>query len=86
MYEMLLKIADPVGVVGVIILLAAYFAVSIERLSSKSIIYQIMNFIAGWLILFSLFFHWNTPSVIIEVSWVLISVLGMYRIIQSRGR
>ncbi len=84
MYDVLIKIADPVGIVGVVLLLFAYFAVSIERLSPKSFKYQILNFAAGWLILFSLFFHWNTPSVLIEIAWIGISVLGMYRIFRAK--
>lgn len=84
MYELLDKIADPIGIVGVVLLLFAYFALSTGRVSSNSMAYQIMNFVAAWLILFSLYFHWNTPSVIIEVVWILISMIGMLRIIKKR--
>lgn len=81
MYEFLITIADPMGIVGVVLLLIAYFAISAGRLSSNSLIYQILNFVAAWLILFSLYFHWNTPSVLIEIAWIIISILGIFRIV-----
>lgn len=80
MYDFLSSIADYVGIVGVVLLLAAYFAISTGRLGSNKMLYQVLNFIAAWLILFSLFFHWNTPSAIIEFAWIIISVVGMVRI------
>lgn len=83
MYDLLMTIADPVGIVGVVLLLIAYFTISTGRISSNSLTYQLLNFIAAWLILFSLFFHWNTPSVLIEVAWILISVIGMLRILSK---
>ena len=83
MYELLDKIADPIGIVGVILLLLAYFALSTGRIASNSMNYQIMNCVAAILILFSLYFHWNTPSVIIEIVWILISILGMVRILRK---
>ena len=86
MYEFFVNIADLIGIVGVILLLIAYFAISTGKLSSNHMSYQILNFIAAWLILFSLYFHWNTPSVIIEFCWILISVLGMIRIIRKSAQ
>lgn len=85
MYEFLLMIADPIGIVGVVLLLIAYFSISAGRLSSNSLAYQILNFLAAWLILFSLYFHWNTPSVLIEVAWIVISVIGMMRILRFKS-
>lgn len=81
MYDVLLKLADPVGMFGVILLLVAYFGLSAGHLKSNSLIYQILNFSAAWLILFSLYFHWNTPSALIEMAWIIISIIGIYRII-----
>lgn len=84
MYDFLMTMADGVGIAGVILLLIAYFAISTGRVSSMSLTYQVSNFIAAWLILFSLYFHWNTPSVLIEVVWILISIIGMLRIMRHK--
>jgi hypothetical protein len=86
MYETFLKLSDPVGIIGVIILLIAYFGLSTERLKSNSLTYQFLNFIAAWLILFSLYFHWNTPSALIELAWIIISVIGIYRILYKKRK
>lgn len=81
MYDVLLKISDPIGIVGVILLLTAFFLLNTGRLRANRLLYQFMNFIAAWLILFSLYFHWNTASVLIEVAWIGISLVGILRII-----
>lgn len=86
MYDTLLNYADPVGIIGVILLLTAYFALSTGRLAAHSLGYQLSNFIAAWLILFSLYFHWNTPSALIEMAWITISIIGIIRIIYSKKK
>lgn len=84
MYDILLKLSDPLGIIGVIMLLVAYFGLSAGHLKSNSLTYQFLNFFAAWLILFSLYFHWNTPSALIEIAWILISMIGIYRIISKK--
>ena len=81
MYDILAKLSDPVGITGVIIILIAYYYLSVGRWPADSLKYQWLNFIGAWLILFSLYFHWNTSSVLIEVAWIIISMIGIYRII-----
>jgi hypothetical protein len=84
MYNFFLPLSDYIGLTGVVLLLLGYFAVSIDLISSKSLTYQLLNFTAAWLLLFSLYFHWNTASVVIEIAWIIISVMGMCRIVLSR--
>jgi hypothetical protein len=79
MYEVLANIADWIGISGVIMILVAYFLLSTGRWIADSMIYQSLNFVGAWLILFSLYFHWNLSSVVIEIAWVTISLMGMYR-------
>jgi hypothetical protein len=79
--NILIKISDPIGIIGVVLLLYAYFGLSAGQLNAHSLRYQFLNFFAAWLILFSLYFHWNTPSVLIEIAWIAISLVGIYRII-----
>ena len=86
MYDMLMKLSDPIGIIGVILLLAAYFGLSANKLKANSLKYQFLNFFAAWMILFSLYFHWNTPSALIEIAWIAISLIGIYRIIYSKNK
>ncbi len=84
MYDFFNALANPVGIVGVIVILVAYLFLSTGRWIADSFIYQALNFIGAWLILFSLFFHWNLASVVIEIAWIMISVYGIYRVYQRQ--
>ena len=83
MYDMFLKMADGIGLIGVIALLIGYFMLNTGRWMAMSFIYQVFNFIGSALILFSLFFHWNLSAVVIEICWMAISLLGMYRCVND---
>ena len=72
------QIADVVGIIGVVILLLAFFLLSTNKLSSKSPRYQWCNLIGASLILYSLIFSFNLASVMIEIAWVTISLIGLY--------
>jgi len=80
MWDILFRYADAVGMIGVILILIAYYLLSVNRMSAMSMSYQWLNFWGAWLILYSLFFHWNLSSVVIEAAWILISMLGMYKV------
>ncbi len=83
MHEQWLHISDLVGIAGVVMLLLAFLLLSMGRWSSDSLIYQTFNFFSSWLILFSLYFHWNLSSVLIEIAWIIISVIGIFRILND---
>lgn len=76
----LAQIADTIGIIGVVLILIAYFFLSTGRWIADSMVYQLLNFIGAWLILYSLYFHWNLASVVIEIAWVAISLVGIYRL------
>lgn len=83
MQNILLQLSDPIGIIGVTLILIAYYLLSVGRWHAHSVRFQIMNFIGAWMILYSLFFHWNLSSVIIEIAWVIISLIGIYRAISQ---
>lgn len=83
MHHYLYVLSDPVGMIGVILILIAYYYLSIGRMIADSMLFQFLNFLGAWLILYSLFFHWNLSSVVIEVAWVIISMIGMYRCLRN---
>lgn len=86
MFDFFVEYADIVGITGVIISLIAYFAISTGKISSNTLRYHFLNCIAGMMILFSLYFHWNTPAVIMEFLWVLISIIGMVRVMRMSAK
>jgi hypothetical protein len=43
-----------------------------------------LNLIGSIMLLYSLLFHWNLSSVLIEIAWITISLIGLYRAVKSR--
>ena len=84
-HDLAAKAADIVGIIGVILLLIAYYLLNTNKLSANGMTYQLLNCIGASFILFSLFFDWNTASVLIESAWIVISLIGIYRILRVRG-
>lgn len=67
------------GVVGALIVVAAYFASQQEWLSSSDWRFPVSNLVGAGLILLSLTTAWNLPSAVIEGFWAAISVYGLVR-------
>jgi len=73
-----------VGFIGTAALIAAYFANQQRWLSSDDWRYPFANLVGALLILFSLFFEWNFPSVVIEIFWIAISLFGIGKSLARR--
>ena len=84
MLELVAKNSNLIGIVGVILLLIAYGFLNVHKMSAKSMSYQLLNFFGAFFILISLFYHWNTPAVLIEVAWMIISLVGIYNVLRIR--
>ena len=78
-YSFLRSISNFVGIIGVVLQLAAYYLLSINRLSSQAFIYSLFNMLGALLILFSLYFHWNMASALVEFVWFFISLKMVLR-------
>ena len=70
---------DLLGNVGVILVLAAFLLVQLERLSATRPPYLIANGLGAFLILVSLVNEFNLSAFVIEAAWFLISVYGLIR-------
>jgi hypothetical protein len=68
---------DLVGFAGAAIIIAAYFANQQRWLRSDDRRYPLANLCGAVLILISLYFEWNFPSVVIELFWAAISLYGL---------
>jgi len=74
---MQLDVYRAIGLLGVAIIVVAYFANQQRWLSSEDWRYPVANLAGSLLILVSLFVEWNTPSVVIEFFWIAISLYGL---------
>lgn len=68
---------DILGTLGVAIIIITYVLLQIERVRSDQLIYSLLNAVGAALILVSLYFDFNLPSVVVEAFWLLISLFGI---------
>lgn len=79
-------ISNEVGIIGVILVLVAYFLLQWGKLLPSGFTYSLLNLIGAVGILYSLFFEWNLSAFIIETVWILISLYGIVRFFMKRNK
>ena len=70
---------DLLGIIGVVLIIATYMLLQLEKLSASSLLYSVTNGLGASLILVSLIDDFNLSAFIIEVFWLLISTYGIVR-------
>lgn len=78
--------ANPIGVVGVVLTLIAYFLLNINFITTKGKAYPLLNLFGAGLILYSLIFDWNTPAALMEGAWILISFYGTIKAFSQKTK
>ena len=73
------------GNLGVAMIILSYMALQLERIDSRSILYSALNVIGAVLVILSLLVEFNLSALVIEVFWVLISILGIVRRLRAKG-
>jgi len=76
---MTLAFYDILGIFGVVLILAAYLGLQMEKLEPKSALYSALNALGAALILVSLYFDFNLSAALIESAWLGISVFGLFK-------
>lgn len=72
-------LTDFLGNIGVVLITIAYLLLQLNRISSNSLSYSLLNVGGASLIIFSLIFNFNLSAFIMEAIWVVISLFGLYR-------
>ena len=75
---------DILGSLGVAVIILTYVLLQIERVRSDQLIYSLLNAVGAALILVSLYFDYNFPSVVVEFFWLVISLFGIGKWILRR--
>jgi hypothetical protein len=70
---------DVVGFIGVLLIVVAYLLLQLDKLPSSSPKYSLLNAGGALLIIVSLIFAFNLSAFIMEVFWLLISLVGLWR-------
>lgn len=76
--------AEIIGIAGTAMIIVAYFLMQKGTMLGTSWSYLWLNLIGAVLLLYSLWYQWNTASVIIEIFWIGISVYGMIQKIRTK--
>jgi multidrug transporter EmrE-like cation transporter len=77
-------LVDFVGLVGVVSIVVTYLLLQLEKLRSNDLAYSLINAIGASLIVLSLLINFNLSALLMEVFWVLISLLGVYRYVRLK--
>jgi multidrug transporter EmrE-like cation transporter len=70
---------DFVGMIGVVMIVVTYLMLQLNKLRSEDLAYSLLNAIGASFIVASLLVDFNLSALLMEVFWVLISCLGIYR-------
>ena len=70
---------DFLGNVGVVMLVVTYLMLQLNKISSDGLAYSLLNAVGAGLIVVSLLYDFNLSALLMEVFWVLISLVGIYR-------
>lgn len=76
---------DLVGFFGVFSYLLAYWLLQSRRLSLDSYHYSLLNLIGALTLLISLLYNMNIPSLLAQVMWMSISLIGLYKTKQHKS-
>ena len=74
------------GLLGVALYLTAYAALQFGILRGSSVAYTVMNLTAAAAVLLSLVEAFNLSSALIQVSWIVLSLIGLVRIVIARSQ
>ncbi|GGX67711.1 hypothetical protein GCM10011309_16710 [Litorimonas cladophorae] len=72
-------IPDIIGLIGVGFILLTYAGLTLEKINPKGWRYSLGNGLGAILILISLFYSFNLASFVIEIAWLAISVIGLWK-------
>ena len=76
---------DVAGFIGVLLIVAAYLLLQLDKLPSSSPTYSVLNAAGALLIILSLTFKFNLSAFIVEVFWLLLSLFGLTKSLLSRS-
>ncbi|HEY5646986.1 MAG TPA: hypothetical protein VIS76_13635 [Pseudomonadales bacterium] len=75
---------DLVGNAGVVCILGTYLLLQLGRMSPAMLSFSLVNGLGAMLILVSLSIDFNLSSFIIEIVWLAISAIGVWRSLRER--
>jgi hypothetical protein len=78
-------ITDAIGMLGMVLVVLAYYLLQLERTDPKGLSYNVINLVGAACLLLSLCFSFNLASFVIEVFWIGASLIGLWKYWRRRG-
>lgn len=69
------NISTIAGWIGMVLILVAYYLVSVKKVSGQAYIYQLLNFFGALGIIWNTFAQRAWPAMILNVVWAIIAVI-----------
>ena len=67
------------GFAGMLLIVIAYYSNQTGKMATQSLRYSMINLIGSTWLLISLLKHFNLGSFLIEIFWILISIMGIIK-------
>lgn len=74
------NLPDVIGCLGTLVVLFTYTLLQTRKLSPDSMLFSFLNLAGALMILVSLLYCWNLAAVAMEISWVIISGFGIFKV------
>ena len=71
--------SDFVGNIGVVLLIGTFAMLQFEKIDPKGFWYSFNNMIVAILLMINLYYKPNISSIIIEIFWIGLSIVGIYK-------
>jgi hypothetical protein len=76
---------DWIGILGTLMVLAAFFLLQAGKIHGNRLAYQLLNLLGAAGVLVSLSGKFNIAVFLLEAAWIAISVYGIVRSFKARG-
>ena len=70
---------DALGLLGVVLILLAYFLLQAGRMRGNALSYQLLNAFGALFVLVSLLYAFNLSAFMMELAWLAVSIYGIAR-------
>ena len=77
-------LADIIGMMGTSLVVGAFFLLQLNKVKPTGLNYNVMNLTGALFLLFSLCINFNLASFVIEIFWIIASVIGLMRYVKNK--
>ncbi|GLX84851.1 hypothetical protein tloyanaT_11030 [Thalassotalea loyana] len=76
---------DIIGMSGTLLVVGCFFLLQLKKITPTSLTYNLMNLVGAILLLVSLCYNFNLASFVIELFWIVASLIGLINYWRSKS-